>query len=155
MTARKDSKGSGGRSMEHEKTVRHSLESTASPHLPPIGEPRIYLAAERTFLAWVRTALALMGFGFVIARFALFMRELAAVQGGRPQAYPTFSPALGFVMVCLGVIVIVVAPIRHLAYIRALERGVTNPPLRIPLSLVVAVTLALVGVAIAIHILIL
>ena len=31
-----------------------------------------YLAAERTFLAWIRTGLALMGFGFVVARFGLF-----------------------------------------------------------------------------------
>jgi putative membrane protein len=32
-----------------------------------------YLAAERTFLAWIRTGLALMGFGFVVARFGLFL----------------------------------------------------------------------------------
>ena len=35
-----------------------------------------YLAAERTFLAWVRTGLALMGFGFVVARFGLFLQQL-------------------------------------------------------------------------------
>ena len=34
-------------------------------------DPRIPLAAERTFLAWVRTGLALMGFGFAVARFRL------------------------------------------------------------------------------------
>jgi putative membrane protein len=43
-------------------------------------DPRIPLAAERTFLAWIRTGLALMGFGFVVSRFGLFLRELAAVQ---------------------------------------------------------------------------
>lgn len=37
---------------------------------------RDYLAAERTFLAWVRTDLALMGFGFVVARFGLFLQQL-------------------------------------------------------------------------------
>jgi len=35
-----------------------------------------YLAAERTFLAWIRTGLALMGFGFVVARFVLFLKML-------------------------------------------------------------------------------
>jgi putative membrane protein len=39
-----------------------------------------YLAAERTLLAWLRTGLALMGFGFVVARFGLFLQELNVVQ---------------------------------------------------------------------------
>lgn len=39
-----------------------------------------YLAAERTLLAWIRTGLALMGFGFVVARFGLFLQQLPATQ---------------------------------------------------------------------------
>ena len=42
------------------------------------ADPRIYMAAERTFLAWIRTGIALSGFGFVVARFGLFLREIAA-----------------------------------------------------------------------------
>ena len=41
-------------------------------------DPRIYLAAERTFLAWIRTGLGLMGVGFAVARFGLFLREMSA-----------------------------------------------------------------------------
>ena len=40
-------------------------------------DPRIYMAAERTFLAWIRTGIAFMGFGFMVARFGLFLREIA------------------------------------------------------------------------------
>jgi len=40
------------------------------------GGPSDYLAAERTFPAWIRTGLALMGFGFVVARFGLFLQAL-------------------------------------------------------------------------------
>jgi putative membrane protein len=40
------------------------------------GDLRDYLAAERTLLPWIRTGLALMGFGFVVARFGLFLQEL-------------------------------------------------------------------------------
>ena len=40
---------------------------------------RDYLAAERTVLAWIRTALSLMGFGFVVARFGLFLQELQEI----------------------------------------------------------------------------
>jgi len=141
--------------MRDDETDLHPVEGAARSRLAPVGEPRVYLAAERTFLAWVRTSLALMGFGFVIARFALLTREISFAEGGQPRSRPIVSPALGFVMVCLGVIVIVVAAVRHLDYIRALERGVTNPPLKIRISLIMAGILALVGVAIAIHILIL
>ncbi len=46
---------------------------TVSP-VPAEIDSRIYMAAERTFLAWIRTGIALMGFGFVVARFGLFLR---------------------------------------------------------------------------------
>ncbi len=39
-----------------------------------------YLAAERTLLAWIRTGLALMGFGFIVARFGLFLKQLQIAQ---------------------------------------------------------------------------
>jgi putative membrane protein len=47
------------------------------------GSPSDYLAAERTFLAWIRTGPALMGFGFVVARFGLFLQSL---QMGKPHS---------------------------------------------------------------------
>ena len=71
-----------------------------------ISDPRVYLAAERTFLAWVRTSISLMGFGFVIARFALWTREFGSF--GRSAVACTVahvSTWLGFGMVCVGVFV--------------------------------------------------
>ena len=120
----------------------------------PIDDPRVYLASERTFLAWVRTSISLMGFGFVIARFALWTREFG-VSGKttRLSVTPGVSTWLGVGMVCVGVGVSALAAVRHRGYIRDLERGVPNPPLHINTSLTLAGVLALVGLLIAVNIL--
>ena len=120
----------------------------------PIDDPRVYLASERTFLAWIRTSISLMGFGFVIARFALWTREFNF--SGKPATLvvrPGVSTWLGVGMVCVGVGVSVLAALRHHAYIRDLERGVTNPPLHVNTSMILAGVLALVGLLLAIQIL--
>ncbi len=101
-----------------------------SPPVPkPVDDPRVYLAAERTFLAWVRTSISLMGFGFLIARFAFWIREYATIEGGapRPSNHTTISPWLGFGMVVVGVYVCVTAATRHRGYVRAFERWCHEP----------------------------
>ncbi len=54
-------------------------------HLRPTETAGDYLAAERTFLAWIRTGLALMGFGFVVARFGLFLQRLRFIDQAPPD----------------------------------------------------------------------
>jgi putative membrane protein len=93
-----------------------------------------------------------MGFGFVIARFALFVRAYGLADGNVASTRPAVSNWLGFGMVCVGVGVCAIAAIRHRAYIQALEKGIGNPPFSIRTSLLVAAILAMVGLAIAIHI---
>ncbi len=132
---------------------RDQSESTRSP--APVDDPRVYLAAERTFLAWVRTSVALMGFGFLIARFAFWLREYEEMQGltPAPRRHAHVSPWLGFGMVVVGVLVCVTAAYRHRDYVGALRSGVANPPLNIGTSLAIAAVLTLVGLAMAIQIL--
>jgi putative membrane protein len=94
-----------------------------------------------------------MGFGFVIARFALWTREFGISRSLSSPARVGFSTWLGFAMVIVGVFVSLLAAARHRAYVGALGRGIANPPLHLKTALVVAGTLAMVGLAIAVHIL--
>lgn len=142
-------------SFSDSESLRGSAGQPARPAPEPVDDPRVYLAAERTFLAWVRTSISLMGFGFLIARFAFWLREYVELQGAtpRPTTHRAISPWLGFGMVIVGVMVCVTAADRHRNYVRALEAGIKNPPLNVGTSLRIAAILALVGLAMATQIL--
>lgn len=81
------------------------------------------LAAERTLLAWIRTGIALMGFGFVVARFGLFLRELA-VASGQPATQRLDGGLIGSLLVAAGVILNGWASLRHRQMVRRLQAGV-------------------------------
>jgi putative membrane protein len=85
-------------------------------------DPRVQYAAERTLLAWIRTGLAMMGFGFVVARFSLLLRELTGIRGELPPT-PGWSRYIGTGIVALGVLVTFTASIRHRRDIRRMKSG--------------------------------
>jgi putative membrane protein len=108
-------------------------------------DPRVYFAAERTFLAWIRTGLALMGFGFVVARFGLFLHEISALRGAVPQVSP-YSHWVGIGLIGLGVALTVGATSMHVATIRRLNRG--EPFVGRPTGLGIAIALLLVAIGV-------
>ena len=137
-------------SIHHWDLMTDLSKQTSEPKRPILDDPRVPLAAERTFLAWIRTGLALMGFGFVVARFGLFLRELEATQHIERLSGHGISLWLGIALVVLGVFLNLAALARYRSYLRQLAEGIL-PTARPRLETVVAVVLALLGLAAVIY----
>jgi putative membrane protein len=128
-------------------------QSPASPTGTAERDPRIYLAAERTLLAWIRTGLALMGFGFVVARFGLFLRELEMARGSGVQLSSHGSQWFGTALVLIGVVVNFAAAVQHRRYVGRLQSGTWDPNRQSRAGEILAVALGIAGGTIAVYLL--
>ena len=109
------------------------------------------LAAERTYLAWIRTGLALMGFGFVVARFGLFLKQLELIQ--HPQSKTSYGLSLWFgtALIAVGVMVNIYSAWHHYRVTQQLDQGDPAPTRPATMAILLALFLALVGLAMAIY----
>ena len=102
-------------------------------------DSRLLQANERTLLAWVRSSVALMTFGFVIARIGVWMRTIGA--RGEGFADPELGTAwVGGLFVALGVVANAIAVVRYAAARRAIKQGREIPDDPFPAILAVLVT---------------
>ena len=110
-----------------------------------------YLAAERTLLAWIRTGLALMGFGFVVARFGLFLQQIQAIQHSSLAQPYGLSLWFGTALIAVGVVVNVFTGWHHTRLVRQLDGGDTAYSHPSAVTVTIAFFLALVGLVMAVY----
>jgi putative membrane protein len=116
----------------------------------PATDPRVYFAAERTLLAWLRTGIAIMAFGFVVARFGLFLRVLRLQAATAVPAGPGLSPYVGTALVVLGVVATGAGAVQYQRYNRQLPPAARPTPRAHWLPLALAWALVGIGVLLGI-----
>jgi putative membrane protein len=102
----------------------------ATPASPADSQFRDHAANERTLLAWIRTGIALMAFGFAIARFGLFLRQVEEA-GRMPLTRGAGSAGFGVVLVLLGLFTNAAATVRYSRVMRALQERRPVTPSRL------------------------
>jgi putative membrane protein len=110
-------------------------------------DPRVLFAAERTLLAWQRSSLALMGFGFVIERFSLF---LAALRGQAVAPKPhMFSLLVGVVLILLGAGIALASSVGYRRFVKTLPAQDVSSGYLIGLGASMNLVIAAVGIILA------
>lgn len=112
--------------------------------MPERPDPRTLLANERTLLSWLRTGISLMAFGFVVAKFNLFLQLHPS---SKAHHHALFNPTtVGLAWVAAGIAVITASYVHFQIVSRQLQRGQPLGPSSIPT--VLAVILLMLGVTV-------
>jgi putative membrane protein len=118
-----------------------------------ISNFRDHAANERTFLAWVRTAIAIMAFGFFVEKFDLFVELVAPARTDRttPMAGQSLGNFAGLALVVLGIVMIVLAAGRFIRTTRDIDSAELRPTRGTSADLVLAALMALLGCALFVY----
>lgn len=119
--------------------------------MPNPPDPRVLFAAERTLLAWQRSSLAIMAFGFVIERFSLFLAALR--REPQPAAHHFFSLLVGVALILLGSGVAIASSIGYRRFIKTLPSQDVPSGYLVGFGASINLIIAAAGVALAIYLL--
>lgn len=88
------------------------------------GSASDHLANERTFLAWIRTSIGIMAFGFVVVKFSLFVKQISMILGkGNAIQNRSYSAIVGIILVAVGTVTSVLSYMRYRQTAKQLKEG--------------------------------
>jgi uncharacterized membrane protein YidH (DUF202 family) len=130
-------------------------ENTEDKRPVRVRNRRVHFANERTFLAWIRTSIGIMAFGFVVEKFGLFVKQVSyflATSGHLPagEKVPPVPPSqgyssiLGIILVGLGALMALLSFIQY----KKVEKQIDEDSYRPSMILNALLTLSVLGVAI-------
>jgi putative membrane protein len=107
---------------------------------PKVRNRRVHMANERTFLAWIRTSIGIMAFGFVVERFSIFVKQVSYFLG-KEVSLPSrgYSAALGISLVALGALMGVLSFIRYKKVERQIDEDTYQPSMILDIMLAISV----------------
>lgn len=117
---------------------------------PKVRNRRVHMANERTFLSWIRTSIAIMAFGFVVEKFALFVKQIAYFLG-KEAVLPSrgYSSIFGILLVALGAFMGFLAFIRYKKVERQIDEDTYQPSLI--LDILLAISILAIGIFLIIY----
>jgi putative membrane protein len=135
---------------------QHSNEPSQEQKKPakqPVISKKVsdHLANERTFLAWIRTGISVMAFGFVVERFGLLLRELGLKSAGAGTSNNTisYSRLLGIGITVLGIVLLIIALLNFIRIQRSIDEERYHPG--IVFAIVLTVIASIIGILLAIY----
>lgn len=119
------------------------------------SDPRVFFAAERTLLAWLRTGITIMAIGFVVSRFGLFVQLLTTQsQNAVPAPHSSLSAGLGIAFVIVGTLTVVIAAIQHQRFIATLPQADLPPAYSRTFALLLSLLVGTLGLVLAAYLLV-
>jgi uncharacterized membrane protein YidH (DUF202 family) len=111
---------------------------------------RVHMANERTFLSWIRTSIGVMAFGFVVEKFALFLKQVSYFFGKEtPAPSRGYSSVFGIFLVGLGALMGVLAFIRYKRVEKQIDEDTYQPSLI--LDVLLALSVLTIGIFLIIY----
>jgi putative membrane protein len=117
-----------------------------------LNDPRVFFAAERTLLAWSRTSITVMVFGFVVERFGLLVHILLPKGGEIIQRNISFW--VGLIFILFGVTLSVLSTIQYFSVLKTLKREEVPEGYWLHLGVVTNMVLAVLGLLVTFYLLI-